>query len=401
MSTDETRRPTIPTESLAVLRRAANDPSPVSGLTHAFYHYPARFSPTFAGAAIEAFSEPRQLVLDPFMGGGTTIVEAVARGRRAIGSDLNSLAVFVTRVKTTTLSYREGEALLRWANDVVPALSYRSQIHAPDLIVCARRTRNLSLPVARPIKKVIALALEHLTVLPSARSRNLARCALLNAGQLALNGRRRATPLSEFRDLLQSTIGRMLAGIEELRERRSNAPTQTSSPTLLNVSAANLAEHTPFTQGVKADLVVTSPPYPGIHILYHRWQVDGRRETPAPYWIAACNDGQGAAFYNFADRRDAAADQYFDESLRALQGLRQVVATGALIVQLVAFSAPHQHLRRYLKNMELTGFGEVRRDTRNRSFRRVWRDVPRRRWHANLKGDLNSSREVVLIHRAI
>jgi hypothetical protein len=30
----------------------------VSGLTHDFYRYPARFSPLFARAAIEAFSKP-------------------------------------------------------------------------------------------------------------------------------------------------------------------------------------------------------------------------------------------------------------------------------------------------------------------------------------------------------
>ena len=38
---------------------------------------------------------------DPFMGGGTTIVEASALGRRAVGTDINSLAVFLTEVKTT------------------------------------------------------------------------------------------------------------------------------------------------------------------------------------------------------------------------------------------------------------------------------------------------------------
>jgi len=401
MTAKRPRHHGIAAQSLAALRRAANDSSPVSGLTHAFYRYPARFSPTFAGAAIEAFSQPGQFVLDPFMGGGTTIVEAVARGRQAIGNDLNSLAVFVTRVKTTPLNYKERESLVRWADDIIPALSYRSQINAPDQVLCARRTRNLSLPMARPIKKIIALALEELEVLPSARSRDLARCALLNIGQLALNGRRRPTPLSEFRALLQDTIYRMLAGVEDLRVRVSADSEKATRPTLLNVCTADLAQHAPFSQGAKADLVVTSPPYPGIHVLYHRWQVDGRRETPAPYWIAACNDGQGAAFYNFADRRDAAADLYFEESLRTLRGLREVVKPGTFVIQLVAFSAPRQHLRRYLNNMALAGFQEVKGDTHNRPFRRIWREVPRRRWHANLKGDLNSSREVVLIHRAV
>jgi hypothetical protein len=42
-----------------------------AGHTHNFYRYPARFSPQFARAAVEAFSAPGDTVLDPFVGGGT------------------------------------------------------------------------------------------------------------------------------------------------------------------------------------------------------------------------------------------------------------------------------------------------------------------------------------------
>jgi DNA modification methylase len=57
----------------------------VSGFTHNFYRYPARFSPMFARGTIEAFSQPGDVILDPFMGGATTLVEARALGRHAIG----------------------------------------------------------------------------------------------------------------------------------------------------------------------------------------------------------------------------------------------------------------------------------------------------------------------------
>ena len=83
---------------IARVRRAALDQEPISGLTHQFYRYPARFSPRFVRTAIEEFSSPGDTVLDPYMGGGTTIVEAYANGRQAIGNDVNSLAVFVARV---------------------------------------------------------------------------------------------------------------------------------------------------------------------------------------------------------------------------------------------------------------------------------------------------------------
>ena len=84
----------VPYGSWQKLADAARSRKPVKGLTHIFYRYPARFSPHFAGTATELFSKPSDLVYDPYMGGGTTVVEAMVRGRDAVGSDLNSLSVF-------------------------------------------------------------------------------------------------------------------------------------------------------------------------------------------------------------------------------------------------------------------------------------------------------------------
>src|SRR5438105_475195 len=85
----------------SALISAARNAEPVRGLTHGFYKYPARFSPVFASAAIRAFTEPGDLVLDPHVGGGTTLVEAIAAGREAVGVDISSLAEFVTGIKCT------------------------------------------------------------------------------------------------------------------------------------------------------------------------------------------------------------------------------------------------------------------------------------------------------------
>lgn len=195
----------------------------------------------FAGAAIEAFPRPGQFVLHPYMGGGTAIIESMVRGRVAIGNDLNSLAVFVTRVKTTCMNVMERQPLLRWVDDVVPSLNYRSVVRAPAGMNCSRRTRNLSLPIA----------LERLLGLPSERTRDFARCALLSVGQLALNGRKRATPLWKFRKLLGRVLREMLSGVEALQERMASLPNVVQPPSLLNVNAADLAEQAPFSHGLK------------------------------------------------------------------------------------------------------------------------------------------------------
>jgi len=115
-------------EAFCRLVNAARDKGRVSGLTHKFYRYPARFSPQFVRTAIAQFTSPGDLVFDPFMGGGTTLVEAVALGRQAIGTDISSLATFVSEAKTLIFSDDEFTCLERWASRV----SEQINIHRPS-----------------------------------------------------------------------------------------------------------------------------------------------------------------------------------------------------------------------------------------------------------------------------
>jgi DNA modification methylase len=384
---------------LAKIKRAARDDKRVTGLTHRHYKYPARFSPTFAATALELFSKPGDLILDPYMGGGTTLVEAMVRGRRAVGCDLNSLAIFVSRAKTTTLSSADETELRTWATIILPQLSYHDWHPSLGHILCEKRTHNLHLPRARPIKKFVALALISLDTISSAKAQDLARCALLKVSQWALNGKRRPVSLSEFRSRLSECVIEMLNASASLTQAAHSTGNVAISPVLIHDSAERIAVHSPFCLGQRADLVVTSPPYPGVHVLYHRWQVDGRRETPAPYWIANCLDGQGSAFYNFGARRQRRQQDYFETSLRTLQSIRSVMKDGAVMVQLVAFSNPRSQLARYLNNMLSAGFREIRRTDTDRPAR-TWRSVPGRSWHATLQGQTRSAREVVLLHVA-
>src|SRR5207249_4200542 len=110
-----------------LLLEAVHSRKPVAGLSHGFYRYPARFSPLFVRAAVEAFTKPGDVVFDPFMGGGTTLVEASATGRSAIGTDINSLAVFVSRAKTTVLSEADLLHVRVWACAIIPDLN----LHRP------------------------------------------------------------------------------------------------------------------------------------------------------------------------------------------------------------------------------------------------------------------------------
>jgi hypothetical protein len=387
---------------LEELTEAACCTDRVEGLTHGYYRYPARFSPEFARTAVRLFSKPGQLVMDPYMGGGTTVVEAMSLGRPVVGNDLNSLAVFIAKVKTTLLDESECRAVEQWCEGVIARLTYRAPLCELEHCYDERKTKNLTHIRARFIKKAIAVALVSLPELPTANAQDFARCVVLKVSQWALDGRSRHTSLAEFRSKLSATTREMLAGMRALSACCSGQGRP--SVHLCNEDAENVACLPCFASaGNRVSLVVTSPPYPGVHVLYHRWQVDGRRETPAPYWIAGCNDGQGASFYNFGDRRESGIETYFASSLRTLKGIRRVMAGNGLMVQMVAFNNPAEQLPRYLQNMESAGFREITPSESGAASRanRIWREVPNRKWHAILNGKTHSSREVVLIHAAV
>ena len=94
---------------------AANDKSKVRGYTHRFYTYPGGFSPIFVESAIKTFTKKKDLVLDPFMGGGTSLIESIRLNRRVVGIDLNPIAYFVTKVKITKLSKAQIDKIELWA----------------------------------------------------------------------------------------------------------------------------------------------------------------------------------------------------------------------------------------------------------------------------------------------
>jgi DNA modification methylase len=376
------------------IAEAARDKRHITGFTHNFYRYPARFSPQFAAAAIECFSKPCDLVLDPYMGGATTVLEAMISGRRAIGSDINQLSVFVAQAKLLRLSKDEQAAIVEWTNRVVHISKCNKSVPTFDCVV----PRNMTLPKVRWIRKTISLLIASLqSELPNDSTRHFARCVLLNTGQWALNGRKRVPSVNEFREHLVKTSIKMIEGISSLDKVISESKNIIHHPLIRENDAARIdSDKEILTYGL-ADLVVTSPPYPGIHMLYHRWQVDGRKESDAPYWITGCKDGAGVSYYNFSDRREKALNRYFDKAEASFSAIRRVIKQGAVLVQMIAFSDPKPQLPRYMRMMEASGFSELR----NHGEHRVWRDVPGRNWHATSKGNLPSSKEVVLIHEAI
>lgn len=380
--------------------QAARDKTRISGLTHNHYRYPARFSPLFARSVIETFSAPGDWVVDPFAGGGTALVEAIALGRHALGIDINTLATFVCRAKTLVMNDIELAAFEDWRHHLPKAINMLRPVTQPRLPVSPDYQRNLRGNRLWRLRKAIEQALSTVDQVPLRGPATLARCVVLRAAQLALDGRRRLPTIPEFRTMSTELAAEMVSGTRLLRRRVETYPAA-SRPLSIHLNRSVTGAHADATVSAIAPpkLIITSPPYPGIHVLYHRWQVDGRKETPAPYWITGTADGDGSAHYTLGDRRGRGLATYFERLRDAFQSVSAMAGPQTTIVQVVAFSYPDTQLPQYLATMEQCGLVESCPWNIIGGDGRLWREVPNRRWHAQQNSHAPGAREVVLVHQ--
>ncbi len=81
--------------------------------------------PETASRLVETFSAPGSLILDPFCGSGTVLVEAMLLGRNGFGTDINPLAVDLARLKTRPLGGALRESFLEEAAGIAETATDR------------------------------------------------------------------------------------------------------------------------------------------------------------------------------------------------------------------------------------------------------------------------------------
>ena len=79
--------------------------------THCYHNYPAMMIPQIARKLICDYrpNDALNMILDPYMGSGTTLVEAAIKGINSVGIDINPLARFIAEVKITKFNIIEIE----------------------------------------------------------------------------------------------------------------------------------------------------------------------------------------------------------------------------------------------------------------------------------------------------
>lgn len=387
----------ISEQSIERLKAAVKTKDNVHGLTHNYYRYPARFSPKFVREVIQIFSKEGDVILDPFVGGGTTLVEALASNRHSIGFDVSPIASFVSETKTNLLSETDIDDITIWSHHI---LTLKIAGYKPTKTFYDDEGYLNNLPWRT--KASVEVILNEVEILQTEQQKKFAKCVVLKTAQWATDCRKKIPTSKEFRNKFSQNLQTFFKGVRELtntvaRYAEKNPPycicINTSSEYINQCEELN-------SLPTKPNLIITSPPYVGVHMLYHQWQVNSRKRTRAPFWIINSLDGQGSSFYTFGHYQSHAKKTYFDIAEKVFTSIHSAIADDGIVVQLVGFSNAQKFLPKYLAMMNEAGYEEapIITDKLNR-IKRIWRNVPNRRWYVDTKKETSASKEVLLVHR--
>lgn len=110
----KTKRPTLPTDvdpqtpldSLNLNWREENLPEKErTKHVHRLHPYLGKFIPQLVEIFLRKYFKPGQIILDPFCGSGTTLVQANELGINSIGFDISEFNVLLSRVKTAKYNF--------------------------------------------------------------------------------------------------------------------------------------------------------------------------------------------------------------------------------------------------------------------------------------------------------
>jgi len=267
--------------------------------SHNFHSFPAKFPPQLPGKFILNLTDPGDLVLDPMMGSGTTLLEALLNGRRGVGFDIDPLAELITRVKLTPLdgnqigaasetitanakkSLKENSGRLkidlekRWNSETRSFVDYWFTLDAQiELIALLNEIEVLSDARMKAFFKLafsaiiitksggVSLALDLAHTRP-----HRARIALKKGGEIVYGGDLLAdttertpmiktlrSPIEEFAKKVQNNLQDLIAQVPE----KIDPITSFGDAQMMPLSDASI------------DLIVTSPPYASNAIDYMR-----------------------------------------------------------------------------------------------------------------------------------
>ena len=250
--------------------------APGEGEAHSLHYavsYREAFDPNLPAFFIERYSRRGEVVLDPFCGSGTTALESALRGRIAVASDRDPLAIAVARAKLSPADITEVTLALQRVNLRRPIdLKFFKEYFSPffeietfrELVNLRSFLHNSDDRIAQFIQ-MIALSLIHGHSAGFFSVYTFPQISLLPREQDALNVKRRQMPdyraivpriLRRTASILRDGAPSSLRGVGLVSAADSPRPFRKHT-----VMAADACSLDAIPSG-SIDLIISAPPLP-------------------------------------------------------------------------------------------------------------------------------------------
>lgn len=237
---------------------------------HAIHPYPAKFIPQIPRQLIELYHPGgASVVLDPFCGSGTTLVEAILLGLEAWGIDLHPLACLISRVKTKPLEPDFADAaksVIRRARSRIT----RNEVNVPNI-------PNVDHWFKRDIQKALAALTSEINSVSSVSRKEALQVAFSSIVVRVSNQESDTRYAAVEKDVCVDDVfvlfERAVSNVARaVLSFRGSLFAKFGEARILNRDILSVSrEELPKNVG----LVVTSPPYPNAYEywLYHKYRM--------------------------------------------------------------------------------------------------------------------------------
>ncbi|MCG7947398.1 MAG: DNA methyltransferase [Candidatus Thiodiazotropha taylori] len=225
-------------------------------LTHGMHRFAAKYIPQVPRWAISQFCDEHSVVVDPFMGSGTTLVESLQSVKSAYGLDIDPLAKLITKAKINPYNIDNIQSLTkkilkhkgkRSEGDELPMSGVKNPLHW----------------FSKENKEKLNFIFEKINSFQTSQSeKEFFLCVFSSVLRWVSNaddqsqktyvsGTLKKSPPDAW-EVFERFVGRSIQGIKELDSTRN----QVSQARILDGDALSM----PLSNN-SVDLIVTSPPY--------------------------------------------------------------------------------------------------------------------------------------------
>ncbi len=258
---------------------ARNKTEPV----HRWVPWIAGFSAAFVRSVLEPYLPHKGTVLDPFAGVGTTLVEAILAGHRAIGFEINPYAALACRVKANA-HHIEVAHLVREMARFREFFAHKISTGEPPRCRPPKGFRTRSPFYSPAVLHKVLLLQDFIATIQDEPIRDLFRLAFASTMVCYSNysyepslGRRTSAGKKESQDfpVAQTILHKLSEMAEDIAWMQGQLPDQDIQAQVIQDSCLRYRS---FLSPETVDLIITSPPYLNN---YHY----NRNTRPQLYWL--------------------------------------------------------------------------------------------------------------------